>query len=230
MKQLGSIVPILLLLGVGITSGLAAGELTASQQVQPQVSAVGETATVTLTLAYSGSDPMQVMVVPILPPGIITDMPGAKAASLSSGSSVPISYPIRAVESGNYLITSQISYTEDKATRRLNMVSEFTATGGSGPTTPGPAVPGTMGSQIPATDSQIPAPLLPPSIQMPGDNMPNSNLPNNSQPQDSSPMMPGPENMPGQPGQYPDSQNLPDSSNSVSSSSGNGSSGSSMPS
>lgn len=211
MKQLGSIVPILLLLGVGITSGLAAGELTASQQVQPQVAAVGETATVTLTLAYSGSDAMEVMVVPILPPGIVTDMPGTKAASLTPGSSVPISYPVRAVESGNYLITSQISYTEDNAMRRLNMVSEFTATGGSSPSTPGPSMPGT--SNLPGS-----APQLPESGSMPGDNMPNN--PNNSQPSGSSPIVPGPVpgSLPGSepgsvPGQTPDSQPTPGGGN-----------------
>lgn len=167
MKQLGSIVPVLLLLGVGITSGLASAELTASQQVQPQIAAVGETATVTLTLAYAGGNATQIMVVPILPPGIVSDMPGTKSASLNSGSSLPISYPIRAVASGSYLITSKISYTEETAARRLNMVSEFTATGGSAPSAPG------------ALGSPVPAPL------------PSSNSPisNNSPQSNPSPMM-----------------------------------------
>jgi hypothetical protein len=136
MKQLGSLVPIILLLGLEITGGLAAAELTASQQVLPQVAAVGETATVTLTLTYNGGNATQIVVVPSLPQGIVTDMPGAQTASLYPGDPLPISYPVRAEQSGSYLITSLISYTEERTTRRLNMVSQFTATGGSGPATP----------------------------------------------------------------------------------------------
>ncbi|MFB3766006.1 MAG: hypothetical protein ACE14P_12275 [Methanotrichaceae archaeon] len=203
MKQLGSLVPILLLLGVGITSGLTAAELTASQQVQPQTATVGETAIVTLTLTYNGGNATQIMVVPLLPPGIVTDMPGAKAASLSSGSSVPISYPIRAVESGNYQIASQISYTEERTTRRLNMLSEFTATGRS---TPGPSMPGASGSSMPS-------PLLHLDSPMSGDN----------QPSNPSPMMP--DSMPA-----PDTASPPDPSPLSSPDSGSGNSNSSLPS
>jgi len=188
MKQLGSLVPILLLLGMGVTSGLAAAELTASQQVQPPIAAVGETATVTLTLAYKGDNATEIMVVPILPPGIVTDMPGTQTASLNSGSSVPISYPIRAVESGNYQITSQISYTEKTTTRRLNMLSKFTATGGPESSTPGPT---TLGSSIPAASgSSVPA--LYPDAPMQRDNRPRDNRPSdtqssNTQPSDTQP-------------------------------------------
>lgn len=198
--------PILLLLGVGITSGLATAELTASQQVQPETATVGETAIVTLTLTYSGGNATQIMVVPILPPGIITDMPGAKAASLNSGSSVPISYPIRAVESGNYQITSQISYTEERTTRRLNMLSEFQATGGSTPSTPGPSMPGSSGSPMPAPFQPSTTPM--PSDSMPNNSMPNSSMPSDNQPSNPPPMMPGP---------MPNTASSPDGSNSSSS-------------
>jgi uncharacterized protein (DUF58 family) len=171
MKQLGSLVPIILLLGVGITSGLAVAELTASQQVLPQVAAVGETATVTLTLTYNGGNATQIMVVPSLPPGIVTDMPGAQTAALYPGNPVPISYPVRAEQSGSYLITSLISYTEERATRRLNMVSEFTATGASAPSTP--------------SDQKMPVPAMPSmqDQQAPLDTpMPSQGMPSNSMP------------------------------------------------
>lgn len=192
MKQFGSLMPILLLLGVGITSGLAtAAELTASQQVLPQTAAVGETATVTLTLTYNGVNATQVMVVPSLPPGIMTDMPGAQTESLYPGSSVPISYPVRAVQSGSYLITSLISYTDERTTRSLSMMSEFTATGGSAsstlaePTssTPMPAVPDQSTPFDSQSQSQPPNPM-PGTMTTPGQ----SGLPN--QP-----------SVPGQPGQ-----------------------------
>jgi hypothetical protein len=168
MKQLGSLVPIILLLGVEITSGLAVAELTASQQVLPQVAAVGETATVTLMLTYNGGNSTQIMVVPSLPSGIVTDMPEAQTAALYPGNTVPISYPVRAEQSGNYLITSLISYTEERATRRLNMVSEFTATGVSAP-----SEPSGQKMQVPSVQGQ-PAPL---GASMPGQGMPSNPMP-----------------------------------------------------
>ncbi len=169
---MGSLVPILLLLGVGITSGLATAELTASQQVQPAMAAVGETATVTLTLTYNGGNTAQVTVTASLPGGVVTDQPGAQTASLYPGSSVPISYPIRAVQSGNYLITSLISYTEEGAPRELRMGSEFSATGGSTPTgTPAaqPSAPQTMPGSGPST---VPGPMGQEPGSMPGPSMP----------------------------------------------------------
>ncbi|MGA9099642.1 MAG: hypothetical protein WB392_12000 [Methanotrichaceae archaeon] len=220
MKQLGSLVPILLLLGVGVTSGLATAELTASQQVQPQTATVGETAIVTLTITYNGDNSTQIMVDPLLPPGIVTDMPGTQTTSLNSGSSVPISYPIRALQSGNYQITSQISYTEERTTRRLNMLSEFTATGGSGPSTPGQSIPGASGSSMPA-------PLLPSDTPMPSDNHlndnhlndnhPNDNHPNDNHPSDNHPSNPPPMTPGPMPTTAPAAASSPDGSNSSSS-------------
>jgi hypothetical protein len=167
MKQLGSLVPIILLLGVEIASGLAVAELTASQQVLPQVAAVGETATVTLMLTYNGGNSTQIMVVPSLPPGMVTDMPEVQTAALYPGNTVPISYPVRAEQSGNYLITSLISYTEERATRRLNMVSEFTATGASAP----PSAPSGQKMPVPSVQGEPVAPL---GASMSGQGMPSN--------------------------------------------------------
>ena len=129
MKQLG-ILPILLLLGVGITSGLAAAELTASQSV-PSLAAVGETVQVTVMLTYNGGNATQVVVTPGLPSGVVTDIPGGQAAELYSGSPTAISYPIRAVQSGTYTIISQIAYAEDGTQRELLLEAPFTAEGES---------------------------------------------------------------------------------------------------
>lgn len=188
MKQFGSLMPILLLLGVGITSGLtAAAELTASQQVLPQTAAVGETATVTLTLTYNGVNATEVTVVPSLPSGIMTDMPVAQTESLYPGSSVPISYPVRAVQSGSYLITSLISYTDERTTRSLSMMSEFTATGGS-------------------TSSTLAEPASSTPTPVPGQSMP---LDSQSQPHSQPPNpMPGTMTTPGQTG-LPSQPDLP---------------------
>ncbi len=127
MKQLG-ILPILLLLGVGITSGPAAAELTASQSV-PSLASVGETVQVTVMLTYQGSSAAQVVVTPGLPSGVVTDTPGGQSAELHPGSIAPISYPIRAVQSGTYTIISQISYAEDGTWRELMLEAPFTAEG-----------------------------------------------------------------------------------------------------
>lgn len=127
MKQLG-ILPILLLLGVGITSGPVDAELTASQSV-PSLASVGETVQVTVMLTYQGGSAAQVIVTPGLPPGVVTDIPGGQSAELYPGSAAPISYPIRAVQSGTYTIVSQISYAEDGTWRELMLEAPFTAVG-----------------------------------------------------------------------------------------------------
>jgi hypothetical protein len=127
MKQLG-ILPILLLLGVGITSGPAVAELTASQSV-PSLASVGETVQVTVMLTYNGGNATQVVVTPGLPPGVVTDLPGGQSAQLYPGAPAPISYPIRAVQSGTYTIISQIAYAEDGTWRELLLEAPFTAEG-----------------------------------------------------------------------------------------------------
>jgi hypothetical protein len=120
MKQLGILVPILLLMGVGITCGLAAAaQLTADQQVRPPIAAVGETAMVTVMLSYSGDSGVQVEVTPGFTSGIIADS-SAQMAELYPGSPQIISYPIRAENSGSYWITTLISYTDEGVVRRLS--------------------------------------------------------------------------------------------------------------
>jgi hypothetical protein len=147
MKQLG-ILTILLLLGVGITSGPAAAELTASQSV-PSLAAVGETVQVTVMVTYNGGNAAQVVVTPGLPPGVVTDIPGGQSAELSPGATAPISYPIRAVQSGTYTIISQIAYAEDGTWRELMLEAPFTAVGEIAPP-PQEEVSSVPGSEMPA--------------------------------------------------------------------------------
>ncbi|MDM7911532.1 MAG: hypothetical protein QUS09_00380 [Methanotrichaceae archaeon] len=156
MKQLG-ILPILLLLGVGITSGLASAELTASQSV-PSLAAVGETVQVTVMLTYNGGNATQVVVTPGLPPGVVTDAPGGQAAELYPGSTAPISYPIRAVQSGTYTIISQIAYAEDGTWRELMLEAPFTAVGEIAPP-PQEEVSSVPVSEMPA--GNMPGGILP---------------------------------------------------------------------
>lgn len=146
MKQLG-ILPILLLLGVGITSGPAAAELTASQSV-PSLASVGETVQVTVMLTYNGGNATQVVVTPGLPSGVVTDTPEGQSTQLYPGSPAPISYPIRAVQSGTYTIISQISYSEDGTWRELMLEAPFTAEGEIAPP-PQEEVSSIPGSDLP---------------------------------------------------------------------------------
>ena len=127
MKQLG-ILPILLLLWMGITSGLAAAELTASQSV-PSLAAVGETVQLTVMLTYKGDNTAQAIVTPRLPTGVVTDTPEGQATELSPGSTESIRHPIRAVQSGTYTVISQIAYAEDGTWRELLLEAPFTAVG-----------------------------------------------------------------------------------------------------
>ncbi|HSD58407.1 MAG TPA: hypothetical protein VLB04_09520 [Methanotrichaceae archaeon] len=180
MKQLG-ILPILLLLGVGITSGLAAAELTASQSV-PSLAAVGETVQVTVMLTYNGGNATQVVVTPGLPPGVMTDIPGGQSAELYPGSTAPISYPIRAVQSGTYTIISQIAYAEDGTWRELLLEAPFTAEGEIAPP-PQEEVSSVPGSEMPeggmpGGEGGLPAGEMPPD-GMPGDEggMPKGGMP-----------------------------------------------------
>jgi hypothetical protein len=127
MKQLG-ILTILLLLGVGIASGPAVAELTASQSV-PSLAAVGETVQLTVMLTYKGDSTAQAIVTPRLPAGVVTDTPVGQAAELYPGSTESIRHPIRAVQSGTYTVISQIAYDEDGTWRELLLEAPFTAVG-----------------------------------------------------------------------------------------------------
>lgn len=160
MKHLG-LVPILLLLGVGITSGPVAADLTASQYV-PLAADVGETVMVTVTLTYIGSNSTQVVITPGLPAGVETDSPEGLASELFPGIPSPISYPIRAVQSGTYLLSSQVEYSEEGIWRNLRLESPFTAIGEQSPQSPQPIepqpdsempgeTPGDLGAEIPGT-------------------------------------------------------------------------------
>ncbi len=178
MKQLG-ILPILLLLGVGITSGLAAAELTASQSV-PSLAAVGETVQVTVMLTYNGGNATQVVVTPGLPPGVMTDIPGGQSAELYPGSTAPISYPIRAVQSGTYTIISQIAYAEDGTWRELLLEAPFTAEGEIAPP-PQEEVSSIPGSEVPEG----------PGIGMPGGEAPLEGVPPEGVPPEGAPLAQG---------------------------------------
>ncbi|HEX7444905.1 MAG TPA: hypothetical protein VF300_00800 [Methanothrix sp.] len=117
----------MLLLGAGLFLGPATAELTASQDVPPTAN-VGENVMVTVMLTYSGSSATQASITPGLPPGLETNFPGGQT-ELYPGVTAPISYPIRAVQSGTYLVTSQVSYSEEGTQRNLRLESPFTAIG-----------------------------------------------------------------------------------------------------
>jgi hypothetical protein len=125
------ILPILLLLGIGLPSGPAMAELTASQQV-PSPVAVGETVMVTVMLTYNGVNSTQAVITPSLPAGVITDA-GRQTAVLYPGALEPIGYPIRAEQSGTYWIVSQIAYAEDGSWHNLQLEAPFTAIGSAAP-------------------------------------------------------------------------------------------------
>jgi hypothetical protein len=127
MKHLGLVHILLLLLGAGLFLGAATAELTASQNVPPTAN-VGENVMVTVMLTYSGSNAAEASITPGLSAGLETSFPGGQT-ELYPGISAPISYPIRAVQSGTYLVTSQVSYSEDGTWRNLRLESPFTATG-----------------------------------------------------------------------------------------------------
>lgn len=145
MKHLGLVHILLLFLGAGLFLGPATAELTASQNVLPSAN-VGENVMVTVVLTYSGSNASQAIVTPGLPPGLETNYPGGQAMELYPGISSPISYPIRAVWSGTYMVSSLVSYSEEGTWRNLRLESPFTAYGqlepGQQQPYPGQATPG----------------------------------------------------------------------------------------
>jgi hypothetical protein len=125
MRQLGCFVPILLFVGL-ILNGIASAELTASQQ--PQLRAfVGETTMVTVTLTYRGANALEATVMPEVPNGVITDIPYSQKVLLNPEISAPISYSLRAEQSGTYNIVSRIAYNEGGMARELRLESIFEA-------------------------------------------------------------------------------------------------------
>jgi len=163
MKHLG-LVPIILLLGMGLSYGPVAAELTAYQQV-PSQAPVGETVMVTVMLTYNGMNSTQALITPTLPSGVVTDS-GVQTAELYPGALQPISYSIRPEQSGMYWIVSQIAYAEDGSWHNLRLEAPFDAIGGA-PLEPQP-MPG----------EQIPGSGLPgeadPNIVPPGGRLPDA--------------------------------------------------------
>jgi hypothetical protein len=174
MKQLG-ILTILLLLGVGITSGPAVAELTASQSV-PSLAAVGETVQLTVMLTYKGDNTAQAIVTPRLPTGVVTDTPEGRATELYPGSTESIRNPIRAVQSGTYTVISQIEYAEDGTWRELLLEAPFTAVGEIEPP-PKEEITIVPGSETPVGETQVdetPVEEMPMG-EAPSDEAPSSN-------------------------------------------------------
>jgi hypothetical protein len=187
MKHLG-IEPIILLLGVGLIAGLASAELTASQQV-PTPAAVGDTVMVTVSLIYNGVNSTEAVITPNLPGGVVSDMPGGQTAELQPGAFSPVSYPIRAEQSGTYWIVSQIAYSDDGTWRSLQLEAPFTATGGittepqtpPGGVTPGATTPGGI----------TPGEVTPGGVVTPEGVVPGGLMPGNGTPGDAMPGLPG---------------------------------------
>jgi hypothetical protein len=149
MRQLGCLAPLLLIVGM-VLNGIASAELTASQP--PQLRAfVGETAMVTVTLTYRGANALQATVMPAVPNGVITDMPYGQTVQLNPGISAPVSYSLRAEQSGTYNIASQIAYNEEGMARELRLESIFTAIDQRGPPSGG----------SPSMSNDMPAPTNP---------------------------------------------------------------------
>jgi hypothetical protein len=196
MKHLG-IVPIILLLGVGIIGGLANAELTASQQV-PSPAVVGDTVMVTVSLVYNGINSSEAVITPNLPGGVVSDMPGGQTAELYPGALSPVSYPIRAEQSGTYWIVSQIAYSDDGTWRSLQLEAPFTATGGV--TTEPQMSPGGVNPGAVTPGGITPGEFTPGGVSTPGGVVPDGSMPGN----ESSGGMP-----PGFPGDGPSGQTDP---------------------
>lgn len=167
MKQMGSLLPILLLLGVGITSGLAAGSMTADQYVVPNSAMIGENVNVVLNLMYYGENDSQISVTPLQTPGVQVIGGASVPAWLSPGQSYTISYPVMAVESGYLDVETQIAYTESGIWQSpLNMISSFSAIGV--PPQPQPQTePEPLPEPQPGGEEDQDNPPLPPPGDMP---------------------------------------------------------------
>ena len=219
MKHLGLMHILLLFLGAGLFLGSATAELTASQDVPPTAN-VGENVMVTVMLTYSGSNAAEASITPGLSSGLETNFPGGQT-ELYPGISAPISYPIRAVQSGTYLVTSQVSYSEEGTWRNLRLESPFTATGqlqpGGQQPNPGQGVPvawpqtsnpfgtnpnlanqnGTNPGVNPGTNPGVNPGTnpgeMPPSGGVTPDGVPNSTMSNSGQPEGSPAQASGPD-------------------------------------
>jgi len=178
MKQLGVLVPILLLLGLGIAGMSAAAELTASQSLDRNAASVGEPVNVIVVLSNNGANVSEATVTPGYSPGIAIDNPGVQSVVLYPGVMSTVSYPIRAEQSGTFLVSSIISYMDEGMARQLNMVSRLTVAGSQNPAggmnvnsdlnqapaqaVPGQEVrgqeqaPGAMGEQTPGIPEHLP--------------------------------------------------------------------------
>ncbi|HWQ19706.1 MAG TPA: hypothetical protein VN455_08000 [Methanotrichaceae archaeon] len=161
MKQLGVIVPILLLLGLGIASMPAAAELTASQSLDRSAVSVGELVNVIVVLSNNGANISDATITPGYSPGIAIDNPSAQSVVLYPGVMSTVSYPIRAEMSGTFLVSSIISYMDEGMARQLNMVSRLTVTGSQNPA-------GGMSMNVNSDLNQPPEQAVPGQEQAPG--------------------------------------------------------------
>jgi uncharacterized protein (DUF58 family) len=128
MRQLGIAMPVLVLLVMGITIGVVAGEIAVGQQLTRDSAPVGEQVVVNVNFATNGEIPSQVSVTPSLPPGVFTSQPQTQFLMLEPSGQGAINYPVVAQQSGYYDIISVISYTDEAGFQELNMISPFTAT------------------------------------------------------------------------------------------------------
>jgi len=179
MKHLG-LVPIILLMGMWIIGGATEGQLTASQQV-PSPATVGETVMVTVMLTYNGDNSTEAVVTPSLPSGVVSDMPGSQTTELYPGSLSPVSYPIRAEQSGTYWIVSQIAYAESGTWRRLRLEAPFTATGESA-SNPGGSQYGNPPQGGSSPWNPVPGTSSPGGMSPSGDENPGSTAPGETSP------------------------------------------------
>jgi len=149
MKPMG-LLPILLLLGVGITSVVTDGQISAYQTPVQSNVPVGQTIDVTLKITNVGSNATQAQVMAVLPDGLATPSQSVWAGMLPPGDQQVIRYPVVATRSGDYTVVSQISYMDEIGRESyLSMESSLSATSGSNPgeSSPGPHPSGPGGYQ-----------------------------------------------------------------------------------
>lgn len=148
MKPMG-LLPILLLLGVGITSVVSDGQISAYQTPVQSNVPVGQIIDVTLQLINVGSNATQAQVMAILPDGLATPSQSVWAGVLPPGDQQVIRYPVVATRSGYYTVVSQISYTDEIGRESyLSMESTLSATGGNPGEVPGPYPSGSGGFPV----------------------------------------------------------------------------------
>jgi len=113
----------LLLLGVGIAVGIASAEVAFDQHLDRSEVAAGEPATVMVTMINLGVNSSQVMVTPLVSPGLSYIPLGSLATEVYPGSQSVIAYQIMASQSGAYQVVSQISYTDEGYANQANLVN-----------------------------------------------------------------------------------------------------------